>query len=103
MKPSIEYYTYHAQIRGQQRGIKPRHVTLLYSYGSEVYHKGREIICFDRKGWNALIRDNKTLPMKRRVSNQELDRLKSMYVVDGNGQVVTIGHRHKKKSLRRNN
>lgn len=102
MNPLMTDFYYHAVIRGQQRGIKPQHTALIYKYGSIIYNRGRLIFYLSRKDWQALLNDNESLPLKRRTPAQELERLRKMYLVDDNGRVVTVGHRHKNKSFKRN-
>ena len=96
MNVSRHSFTMHGHHRCQQRAIKQRHIDALESYGSVNYNRGCEILLFSKKGWSAFLADNDLRMAHQRVPKQELGRLRHMYVVYGDGRVVTAGHRFRR-------
>ena len=76
----------HAVVRMQQRGIQQQDVEVLLQYGRPVFHRGREIVSFDRRSWQALI-DSQV------VSSSRCDRLRNQYLVMEGSKIVTVAHR----------
>ena len=78
--------TQHAQVRMQQRGIRPDEVECLVRYGRTEYdHHGSRVLYFDRKALRGLM---------ARFGGRTADRLGHLYaVVAGDGAVLTVGHR----------
>jgi len=82
-------YTRHAKTRMQQRGIDPLIVDLLLQYGSEE-HDGRGAIrrFFDKTARRSLRRNI------GRNLYRHLDHYWNAYLVESDGQIVTVGWRH---------
>ena len=100
MEASAEDYTHHARMRCQQRGVSHQDLTILYEFGKSIYHGGREIICFDKGGWDRFLKKNDQLDPKRKIPKQRLDRLRGKYLLDEGGKIITTGHRFKKVAFR---
>ena len=83
---NLHYVTRHAAIRQHQRAITDDMVDLLHLYGDVHVHRGAEVYSFNKPCWKRLVRDAPCPP-------QVLDRLKSCYLVECNGKLVTVGHR----------
>ena len=82
-------YTKHARTRMQQRCIDPLIVDLLLQYGAEEYdRRGAVRRYFDKIARNSL-RKNIGRHMYRR-----LDHYWDAYLVERDGQIVTVGWRH---------
>ena len=82
--------TDHARIRMQQRGIPEVALDVLLDYGCTVHdHRGAEIVYFDKRAKERLVRE-------RGVENaRRLERFLDAYaVVGGDGEIRTVGHRH---------
>jgi len=81
--------TRHAQVRCQQRGLPPGVLDLLYEYGEEEHDKhGAVILYFNKKARRRMARD---------LGWQFLGRLGPFldaYVVEAEGWIITVGHRH---------
>ena len=78
--------THHAQVRMQQRGIRPDAVDCLVRYGRVEYdHHGSRVLYFDHGAQRGL---------SARFGGRTADRLGRLYAVVGNdGAVLTVGHR----------
>ena len=81
--------TQHAQTRLRQRGIPPDTLALLLEHGCTVHdHRGAEVLYLTRVG-----REN----IRRATGRQAYRRLESSLnvyaVIDGDGRVITVGHR----------
>lgn len=76
----------HAMVRMQQRGIQQQDVEVLLQYGHSVFHRGREVVAFDRRSWQAL-------KESRVVSPSCCDRLRNHYLVVEGSEIVTVAHR----------
>ena len=76
----------HAMVRMQQRGIQPHDVEVLLQFGHSVFHRGREVVSFDRRSWQALL-DGQV------VSPARCDRLRNHYLVVDGSEIVTVAHR----------
>lgn len=81
--------TQHAQTRLRQRGILPATLALLLEHGCTAHdHRGAEVLYLTRAG-----REN----IRRARGRQAYRRLESSLnvyaVIDGDGCVITIGHR----------
>ena len=90
MDPSL--LTPHARVRMQQRGIRRNALDALLDFGVErhVRSGGREIVFLDKKARARLARNS---PEGARAAEQ----LKGAYaIVDGNGIVITVGHRFRR-------
>ena len=84
MKPNV---TRHAQARMQQRGISRSHVDFLLEFGREYHdHYGAVVVLLDRSATRRIARSGA-------ASAVELDALRGLYAVVGNGGVRTVGHR----------
>ena len=84
MKPNV---TLHAQARMQQRGISRSHVDFLLEFGREYQdHHGAVVVLLDRSATRRIARSGA-------ASAVELDALRGLYAVVGNGGVRTVGHR----------
>lgn len=84
--------TRHAQVRMQQRAIRPEALDALLDFGCARYlhSKGRELVYFDKKARERLAKENPSVA-------REIGRLGKTYAVLGNdGTVVTVGHRFKR-------
>ena len=84
--------TRHADIRVQQRGVNRDVLDCLLAYGRhEPDHKGCRIVTFDCKSLDAMSRiEPKDIKVKVSVA-------RNLYaVVDGNGVVITAGHRFRR-------
>jgi len=76
----------HAVVRMQQRGIQQHDVEVLLQYGRTVFHRGRDMVSFDRQSWQALL-DSQV------VSPSCCDRLRNQYLVVDGSEIVTVAHR----------
>ena len=84
MKPVV---TRHAQARMQQRGIARSHVDFLLEFGREYHdHHGAVVVMLDRSVTRRIARSGA-------ASGVQLDALRGLYAVIGNGSVRTVGHR----------
>ena len=81
-------FSQHAITRMQQRGISDEAVELLLDYGSSSYHKGSEVVYFDRRSRSALLQSGA-------LSRAQCERISHHYLVLGDGMVVTVGHRYR--------
>lgn len=82
--------TYHAQVRMQQRGIPPLIVQWLLEFGASEVSHGAVRRYFDKRARKRLA---------SHVGHQVVDRLGDLldlYVVEGDGRLVTAGHRTKR-------
>lgn len=82
--------TCHAQVRMQQRGIPPLIVEWLLEYGASEVSHGAVRRFFDKQARKRLAAN---------VGHQVVDRLGDLlntYVVEGDGRLVTAGHRTKR-------
>jgi hypothetical protein len=83
--------TQHAAVRMQQRGITRTTLESLLEYGVQTYdHHGATIVYFNRKARARLMRD--TPRARYRVMEKQLNA----YAVVADGEVVTVGHRHRR-------
>ena len=82
----------HARTRMQQRGISQGALSCLLDYGREAHgHDGSVTLYFDKAARRRLERD--AAPAARK----QLARLGRLYaVLDGDGGVVTVGHRYRR-------
>ena len=81
--------TRHAQARAQQRAIPAEILDLLLSFGTEMRHRGADVLCFDRASrWR--LQSSVDAPTLRRLDGRRLD----VYAVLGDGgRVITVAHR----------
>ncbi|HDN9016138.1 TPA: DUF4258 domain-containing protein [Aeromonas salmonicida] len=79
-------YSRHALRRMQQRGIAAAVVDTLLTFGRSSYHRGREVVYFDRTAFRQLQAGGELTP-------QECERLRGHYLVLQDGDIVTVGHR----------
>lgn len=79
-------YSQHATTRMQQRGISSQAVELLLAYGCSSYHRGREVLFFDRQARRAL-RNSAEL------DGNQWERISRNYLVLDGGTVLTVGHK----------
>ena len=79
-------YSRHALRRMQQRGIAAAAVATLLTFGRSSYHRGREVVYFDRTAFRQLQAGGELTP-------QACERLRRHYLVLQDGDIVTIGHR----------
>ena len=84
--------TRHAGIRVQQRGVKRDVLDCLLAFGRhEPDHKGCHIVTFDGKTLDDLSR------FEPKELNAKATSVRNLYaVVDGDGIVVTTGHRFRR-------
>ena len=88
--------TDHARIRMQQRGVRREVVDLLLQFGSRAYDgRGAQIRYFDGRACKR-IRNAMGDETLRRCH----DRLDSYAVVANDGQIVTVGHRYRRRRRR---
>ena len=80
-------FTQHALARMQQRGISHQAVELLLNYGRASYHRGMEILFFDRQA-------KKALQDLSAQSGCLWEKIRDNYLVLKNGTVITVGHKH---------
>lgn len=81
--------TEHADVRIQQRGIPPLVVDLLLQFGRREHdHHGAEIVYFDRKSRNRIVKYSGGLIGKL---NEHLES----YAVLADGNIITVGTRYK--------
>lgn len=84
MEPIV---TRHARARMQQRGIARSHVDFLLEFGREYHdHRGAVVVVLDRSATRRIARSGA-------ASGIQLDALRGLYAVIGNGSVRTVGHR----------
>ena len=84
--------TPHARVRMQQRGIRREALDKLLDFGAgrHVHSDGREIVFLDKKARACLARQSPD-------GSRAVERLKGAYaIVDGNGIVITVGHRFRR-------
>ncbi len=81
----------HARIRMQQRGISTAALDALLDFGRVTRAgRGRELVFFDRKARERLVRANALAAGEAaRVSN-------SYAIVGSDGTVITVGHRFRR-------
>lgn len=86
----------HARARMRQRGIDGEALDILLAYGREAFdHRGSTIVYFDKAARRRLERE--AAP----GVHKELGRLSRVYaVLSGAGEVVTVGHRHRRINRR---
>jgi hypothetical protein len=80
--------TWHAQTRAQQRAISAEILDLLLAFGTEMRHRGADVLCVDRASRRRLQSgvDASTL---RRLGRRRLN----VYAVLGDGgRVITLAH-----------
>ncbi len=83
--------TTHAQTRMQQRSIAPIAVDLLIQYGSEMRHKGANVLYFDKAARRQL-----KLVFGGTRSMRMIEPLLNTYAVEDGSSVITAGHRTKR-------
>ena len=77
----------HARARMQQRGIARSHVDFLLQLGREYHaHYGAVVVVLDRAATRRIARSGA-------ASGAQLDALRGLYAVVGDGSVRTVGHR----------
>ena len=79
-------YSQHATTRMQQRGISYQAVELLLAYGRSSYHRGREVLFFDRQARRALWNSAE-------LDGNQWERISRNYLVLDGGTVLTVGHK----------
>jgi len=79
-------YSQHAMTRMQQRGITPKAVELLLAYGRASYHRGREVVFFDRQA-------QQVLQQESCLVGGQWERIRDNYLVLQGGTVLTVGHK----------
>ncbi len=84
--------TRHAESRMQQRGISRQAVDYLLAYGRESYdHRGCQVIWFDK-----VTRQQVCDEEGGEVMSKLGKCLNTYAVIDLEGTVITVGHRHKR-------
>jgi hypothetical protein len=84
MEPMV---TRHARARMQQRGIARSHVDFLLEFGREYHdHRGAVVVVLDRSATRRIARSGA-------ASGVQLDALRGLYAVIGNGSIRTVGRR----------
>lgn len=83
-----DMFSQHAITRMQQRGISVQDVSLLLDYGRSSYHKGNEVIYFDRRARAALLQTGL-------VSRAHCERISNQYLVLDDDLVITVGHKYR--------
>lgn len=87
--------TRHAQVRMQQRGISPLILEWLVTYGARTHDQHGGMVCyFDRNARRRLGR-----AVGARVVDLLGELLTSYAVLDGDGAVITAGHRFKRINI----
>jgi hypothetical protein len=74
----------------QQRAIRPEALDLLFEFGREAFdHHGAVVLYFDKAARQRLLRSD--------PGAKEVERLARCYaVLSTEGEVLTVGHRHRK-------
>lgn len=78
----------HSNLRMQQRGITQRDIDVLLQFGHSEFHRGREIVSFDRRSWLTLLNS-------KQIVLSECERLRKQYVILDGGTVITVAHKTK--------
>ncbi len=84
--------TVHGRARNQQRAFTPERTNLLIAFGSEMRHKGADILFFD-KAARRRMEAELSLEELRRVSRQDTN---AYMVLGDQGRVVTVGFRRRR-------
>jgi hypothetical protein len=96
MAPFALVLTDHARLRMQQRGVRREVVELLLQFGSRAYDgHGAQIRYFDGRACKRIRR-----AMGDEALRRYHDRLDSYAVVANDGQIVTVGHRYRRRRRR---
>jgi hypothetical protein len=81
--------TKHATERMQQRGVSNLMLEVLAMYGDELHQKdGAVRLTFTKKGYAKFKKDLTKL-------NSKLEKMKSLFAVEDNGCLITIGYQNK--------
>ncbi len=83
--------TRHAEVRCQQRGIRPEVVDVLMTYGRRRTRHGAEVCFMDR-----VARDRARADLGSDDYRRIADRLDAYLVVSGEGEVITAANRRKR-------
>ena len=84
-------FSYHAQIRKQQRAVPQIIVEWLQDYGRVIRKAGADVYYLDKKARRKLRRDIGSVPYRRME-----DLLDAYVVIADDGSVVTVGWRYKR-------
>jgi len=81
-------FSYHAEVRMQQRAIHPLMIELLYLYGREQQQNGSTMLFLDKRA-------REKARQALQDVNERFDKLCDAYLVqaNGDGTVITVGHR----------
>lgn len=92
----VPLLTAHAQVRMQQRGVRREVVDWLLQFGARTYDgHGAQILYFDARA-----RERIRSAVGDEALRRSHDRLGSYAVVANDGQVVTVGHRYRRRRRR---
>ena len=81
--------TKHAATRMQQRGVPPVIIDWLQEFGAEEHDKHGGVIRYFDKAAKRRLEQSIGRPVVRRMQD-----LLDAYLVEADGRVVTVGHRH---------
>jgi len=81
--------TRHAATRMQQRGVPPIIIDWLQVFGAEEHDKHGGVIRYFDKAARRRLEQSIGRPVVRRMQD-----LLGAYLVEADGRVVTVGHRH---------
>lgn len=81
--------TKHCEQRMSQRGISNELIELVFEYGESHVHDGADVTSIQKE-------KIKELRLESCLSNQVLDKLSRIYVVEIDGRIITTSHRYKR-------
>lgn len=81
--------TKHCELRMSQRGISSMLIDLVIEFGETSFHNGGEVTSVPKSKLEKLRKD-------ALFSNQLIDKLKKIYIVEKDGYVVTTAKRFKR-------
>ena len=84
-------FSYHAQIRKQQRAVPQIIVEWLQDYGCVTRKEGADVYYLDKKSRRKLKKDIGSVPYRRME-----DLLDAYVVIADDGSIVTVGWRYKR-------
>src|SRR4051812_38196060 len=87
-KGSAHMYTYHAQIRCQQRGIRPEVINTILAYGNQKRRHGADVYFMDSSS-----RKRARSELGKVEYARIADRLDAYLVMGDDGQIVTAAIR----------
>lgn len=83
--------TKHAQLRMKQRAINWRQIEAILTFGENYYHgKNAYYTCLSKRAFKEMSVQSKELNIV-----QELSKLKRLFVVSAENNIVTVGYKGK--------